>query len=406
MDFAIPERIQEILGAVRDFVKTEVYPLENEFLTRGFSAVLAEAEGKRARVRELGLWLPQIPKAYGGLGLSLLEHGLVSGELGRSPLGHYVFNCQAPDAGNMEILIEHATDAQKEKYLKPLLDGTIRSCFGMTEPDHPGSNPVWMGTTAVKDGSDYVINGRKWFASGADGAAFCVVMAVTDPDAAPHKRASMFLAPTDTPGYVLTCNTPVMGHRGEGWASHGELNFENCRVPQENRLGEEGAGFRMAQERLGPGRIHHCMRWIGICERCFEIMCEYSIKRQIAPGEPLAMKQFTAGAVAESRAEIDAARLLVLNAAWAIDHQGMKAANNLVSLVKFHTARVMMNVIDRAIQIHGGLGVTDYTPLAFFYRFERAGRIYDGPDEVHKLVVAKRILKKCAADLLGGGAIP
>jgi alkylation response protein AidB-like acyl-CoA dehydrogenase len=399
MDFTIAPKFEETLAAVRRFVETELYPLEPRFFAEGLYAITPELERKRAQIRDLGFWLPQIPAEHGGLGLSLLDHGLISSELGRSPLGHYVCNCQAPDAGNMEILMQYGNAAQQEQYLKPLLAGQIRSCFAMTEPDHPGSNPVWMGTTAVQDGADYVINGNKWFASGADGAAFAVTMAVTNPDAPPHQRATMFLVPTNTPGYHLACNTPVMGHRGEGWASHGEIRFENCRVPAENMLGEEGGGFRIAQERLGPGRIHHCMRWLGICERCFEILCDYAIKRQIAPGEPLAFKQFVHGWIADSRAEIDAARLMVLRAAWTIDQRGMKEARNFVSEIKFFVANVMMKVIDRAVQAHGGLGVTDYTPLAFFYRFERAGRIYDGPDEVHKLVIAKRILKRRAAGL-------
>ena len=232
----------------------------------------------------------------------------------------------------------------------------------------------------------------------------CVVMAITDPEAPRHERASMFLVPADTAGFTVVCNTPVMGHRGEGWMSHGEIRLEDCRVPGENVLGPPGAGFRIAQERLGPGRIHHCMRWLGICERSFELLCTYALRRQIAPDRPLAFQQFVHGWIAESRAEIDAARLLVLQAAWTIDKKGMKEASELISLIKFHTANAMMSVIDRAIQAHGALGVTDYTPLSFFYRFERAGRIYDGPDEVHKTVVAKRILKKFAGSLLAGGA--
>jgi alkylation response protein AidB-like acyl-CoA dehydrogenase len=403
MDFAISKETERLLSTVREFMETEVYPIEKDFLVSGFGAVLPLLEEKRARVKELGFWLPQIAKAHGGLGLSLMEHGLVSAELGRSFLGHYLSNCQAPDAGNMEILLQYGTDEQQKQYLEPLLAGKIRSCFGMTEPDHPGSNPTWMGTRAIPCEGGFEITGNKWFATGADGASFCVVMAITNPDAPRHERASMFLVPADTPGFEVTCNTPVMGHSGEGWMSHGELRLDQCRVPKENMLGPEGAGFLIAQERLGPGRIHHCMRWLGICERCFQLLCEYAVKRQVAPGRPLATQQFVHGWIAESRAEIDAARLLVLRAAWTIDHEGLKAAQDQVSLIKFYTANVMMRVIDRAIQAHGGLGVTDYTPLSFFYRFERAGRIYDGPDEVHKMVVAKRILKRYAGGLMGGG---
>ncbi len=393
MDFSLSAEMEDLQGRVRRFIEEEVYPVERTFLLEGFGAVEPECERLRHRAREQGFWLPPIPREYGGMGLGLVDHGLVSAELGRSPLGHYVCNAQAPDAGNMEILIRYATDAQKARFLQPLLEGRIRSCFSMTEPEHAGSNPVWMSTTAVRDGDHYVINGHKWFTTAADGAAFAVTMAVTDPDASSHERASMFLVPTDTPGFRLECNTPVMGHRGEGWHSHGEIRYKDCRVPAENLLGPLGAGFVIAQERLGPGRIHHCMRWLGICERCFDLMCDRAWEREVAPGDPLAGKQFILGWIAESRASIDAARLLVLRTAWRIEREGARAARDDVSLIKFHVAQVMMDVIDRAVQVHGGLGVTDYTPLAFFWRNERAGRIYDGPDEVHKLVAARRALK-------------
>jgi alkylation response protein AidB-like acyl-CoA dehydrogenase len=394
MDFSISEKMQTMLATIRDFMKREVYPLEGELRSKPFSALVPELRKKREHVKQLGLWTPQIPKEYGGVGLSVLEHALVSQELGRCPLGHYVFNCQAPDAGNMEILIEFGAEKQKEKFLKPLLDGQIRSCFAMTEPEYAGSNPVWLGTTAVKDGSDYVINGHKWFASSADGAAFAITMAVTNPEAEPHKRASMIIVPTNTPGFNLVRNISVMGHSGDDWASHAELIYENCRVPQENLLGAEGAGFALAQARLGPGRIHHCMRWIGICERSFDIMCERAATRNLAPGEKLGAKQTIQNWIAESRADINAARLMVLHAAWHIDNLGTKGAREEISLIKFFVANVMMKVVDRAIQVHGGLGVTDDTVLASFYRGERGARIYDGPDEVHKSVVARRILQR------------
>jgi alkylation response protein AidB-like acyl-CoA dehydrogenase len=394
MDFSISDKMQALLAQVREFVEEELFPLESVYLREGFGPLWATLDEKRAKARTLGLAIPQIEKEYGGMGLSVLEHGLVSAELGRSPMGHYVFNCQAPDAGNMEILIKYGTDEQKERFLKPLLAGEIRSCFGMTEPEYPGSNPVWMGTSAVKVGEDYVINGRKWWATGADGAKFAIVMAVTNPEAPLHLRASQILVPIDTPGCRIDTITPFMGHRGEGWACHGELAFEDCRVPQSHLLGPEGAGFLIAQERLGPGRIHHCMRWIGVCERSFELMCRYANRRQVAPDRPLSSRQFVQGWVAESRAEIDAARLMVLHAAWTSDKVGPKEARDQVSLIKFTVANTMMRVIDRAIQVHGGLGVSDYTPLSLFYRTERAGRIYDGADEVHKISVAKRILRR------------
>lgn len=393
MDFAIPDRMQALLHDIRQFLETEVYPLEKPFLVDGFAAVLPQLEALRTKVKARGWWLPQIPRELGGMGLSLVEHGLLGAELGRSPLGHYLFNCQAPDSGNMEVLIQYGAIAQQKRFLEPLLAGEIRSCFSMTEPEHAGSNPVWMSTTAIKDGGDYIISGHKWFSSSADGADFSVVMAVTDPEAPKHERASMILVPLDTPGFTLVENTSVMGHRGEGWASHGEVRFDECRVPQSNLLGKEGQGFLIAQQRLGPGRIHHCMRWLGVCERSFDLMCDYGLKREVAPGEPLATKQFVLGWIAESRAAIDMARLLVLETAWKIDNQGTKEAREAISLIKFTVAKVMQEVVDTAIQVHGGLGVTDNTPLSYFYRHERAARIYDGPDEVHKIVVAKRMLK-------------
>ncbi len=396
MDFSVSERMQQVIRGVRAFIDEELIPLEREYLTTGFGEIKALLREKRVKVKQLGLWLPQIDREYGGMGLSTLEHGLVSAELGRSPLGHYTFNCQAPDAGNMEILIKYGTEEQKERYLKPLLAGDIRSCFSMTEPDYPGSNPVWMGTTAIRDGDSWVVNGTKWFSTGADGSSFAIVMAITNPDAPRHFRASQILVPIDTPGVTIEENTPSMGTRGEDWASHSRIRYEDVRVPLDNLLGPEGAGFLIAQDRLGPGRIHHCMRWIGICERSFELMCRYALKRHVTPDHTLADQQIVRAWIAESRAEINAARLAVLHAAACIDQHGAKEARVEISLIKFHTAGVLMRVIDRAIQVHGGLGTTDYTPLALFFRNERAGRIYDGPDEVHKLHAAKHILAQFA----------
>jgi alkylation response protein AidB-like acyl-CoA dehydrogenase len=392
MDFAISPNTQEILARMRQFVEQELYPLEPEARARGFKAMVPQLRAKRRKVREMGLWCPQMPKEHGGMGLTLLEHGLVSEVLGRTTLGHYCFNCQAPDAGNMEILAQFGTDEQKKKWLQPLVEGEIRSCFSMTEPDRPGSNPTWMDTTAVKHGSDWVINGRKWFTSSYDGAAFAIVMAVTNPDAPPHQRASQIIVPIGTPGFRFVRNIPLMGHEGDDYDSHAEVIYENCRVPQANLLGAEGAGFVIAQERLGPGRIHHCMRWIGICERSFDLMCRRAAGRELAPGKPLGTQQIIQQWIAESRAEINAARLMVLEAAWKIGNVGMSEAREEISCIKFFVADVLLKVIDRAIQIHGAMGITDDTPLATFLRNERGARIYDGADEVHKIVVAKRVL--------------
>ncbi len=394
MDFSIDDKLHKTLTEIRDFVRAELYPLEHEFLEHPFRELLPRLQDKRAMVQARGWWAPSIPREYGGAGYSLLEFAHISEELGRSLLGYYVFNAQAPDVGNMELLMLFGSPEQKRMYLLPLVRGEIRSCYAMTEPDYAGSNPVWLGTTATKDGDDFVINGRKWFTSSADGAAFAVVMAITNPDAPkPHQRASQIIVPTNTPGYRLVRNTPVMGHPGEDWASHGELTFENCRVPRSYLLGPEGEGFILAQARLGPGRIYHCMRWIGICERALEMMCARAAARELAPGEPLASKQLIQSMLAESRAEINAARLMVLEAAWKIDREGARAARVEISTIKFFVANVLQRVLDRAIQIHGGLGLTDYTPLAFWYREERAARIYDGADEVHKTVVARHLLK-------------
>jgi acyl-CoA dehydrogenase len=389
-----PFELTKALATIREFVEEEIIPLEPLLLNHEYDTLMERLAEKRQIAKSLGFWLPQIPKEYGGMGLTLVEHGQVSEILGRSLLGHYALNCQAPDAGNMEILTEHATPEQKEKYLTPLLAGNIRSCFSMTEPENPGSNPTWMSTTAVKDGDDYVINGHKWFSTGADGAAFAIVMVITDPHAEKYKRASQIIVPTDTQGFQLIRKTSVMGERGAGWMSHCEIAYDNVRVSQGNLLGPEGSGFTIAQERLGPGRIHHCMRWIGICERTFDLMCEQAVRREVAPGHPLAEQQTIQNWVAESRAEINAARLMVLDTARKIDQQGQYAAREDVGLIKFHVAGVLQRVLDRALQTHGALGMTDETPIAFWFRHERAARIYDGPDEVHKRSVAQRILQK------------
>ncbi|MGQ0428569.1 MAG: acyl-CoA dehydrogenase family protein [Gammaproteobacteria bacterium] len=394
MDFHLEPAKQVVVNRCREFVDRELLPLEPAFLASGFAALLPVLQGKRAEVRKLGLWGPVYPREHGGLGLDLLTHGLISEALGRCPFAHYVFGCNAPDAGNVELLHEFATPAQKQRWLEPLVAGSVRSCFGMTEPGNSGANPLMLETRAVQDGGAWVLTGRKWFATGADGAAFCIVMAVTDPDAPPHGRASMFIVPTDAPGYRLTRNTPVMGHAGADLFSHGELEFEGCHLPGDHLLGPRGEGFRLAQSRLGPGRIHHCMRWLGICDRAHELMVARAATRVIAAdGRRLGESDIVRAWIAECAAEIRAARLLVLHAAWRIGEAGASAARDDIAMIKFHVAGVLQRVLDRAIQVHGGLGVTDYTLLAWFYREERAARIYDGPDEVHKIAVAKHLLK-------------
>ncbi len=397
MDFSNSAKIQTIVVMINEFVEAELIPLEPEFLASEYEDILPKLREKQELVKKMELWAPNFPVECGGMGLSLLEHGLVSEALGRSPLGHFVFWCQAPDAGNVEILHDHGTEEQKQRYLNPLVRGEIRSCFAMTEVDMPGSNPVMLETTAIKDGNDYVINGHKWYTTAADGAEFAITMAVTNPEASTYRQASMIIVPTSTPGFNLVRNIPVMGHEGSGYFSHGEILFESCRIPQQNLLGAEGQGFVMAQDRLGPGRIHHCMRWLGICQRAFDLMCKRANERVISPsGKTLGHQQTIQNWIAESAAELQAARLLTLNSAWQIDNNGAAAARDSISTIKFTVANTMNKIVDRALQVHGGLGMTDDTILAYFYRHERAARIYDGADEVHKSSVAKRILKNLA----------
>ena len=394
MDFSTSDKMKLIVEMITEFVDRELIPLEPEFFVKDFSEMLPQLKEKQDQVKQMELWAPNFPTECGGMGLSLLEHGLVSEALGRSPLGHYVFWCQAPDAGNVEILHRHGTAAQRARFLDPLVRGNIRSCFSMTEVEMPGSNPVMLETTAEEDGDHWVINGHKWYTTAADGSDFAIVMAVTDPDAPIYARASMILVPTETPGFNLVRNIPVMGHCGDDYASHGEIRYENCRVPKENLLGQRGHGFIIAQERLGPGRIHHCMRWLGIASRAFDLLCQRANERVIHPsGKTLATRQTVQNWVAESAAELASARLLTLNAAWQIDNVGAAAARDAVSMIKFTVANTMNRIVDRALQVHGGLGMTDDTVLAYFYRHERAARIYDGADEVHKTALAKRILR-------------
>lgn len=390
--------MKDYLNQYRTLVHDELIPLEPLLLNHKYNELESKISALRIRAKEMGLWAPYLPKEDGGMGMHFLDFAPVSEILGATPLGHYTFNCQAPDIGNIELLTMFGNEQQKETYLKPLMAGEIRSCIGMVEPDRPGSNPTWLDTTAVLDGDEWVINGRKWFTSCVDGASFCIVMAVTNPEAdSRHQRASMIIVPTDSPGFDHVRNIPIMGEEGQGFFSHGEVQYTDVRVPKDNIIQNPGDGFRLAQERLGPGRIHHCMRWIGICERSLDLMCRRTLDREVMPGATLADQPAIRSWIAESRAEIDSSRLLVLACAKKIDEEGAQASRAEISMIKFHVAKVMMDVLDRAIQAHGALGITDDIPLSFWYRHERGARIYDGPDEVHKLAAAKRILKKYGA---------
>jgi alkylation response protein AidB-like acyl-CoA dehydrogenase len=377
---------------VRAFMEEHVYPNEAA-LAREDDAADALMEQLRARAKAAGIWAPHLPEEAGGTGSGFLEYVLLNEEIGRSTWAQLIFNCQAPDAGNGEILHLFGTEEQKRRFLRPLVEGTARSFFSMTEPDVSGADPTALRTTAVLDGDEWVIDGHKWFSSSAEGAAFGIVMAVTDPDAEPHRRMSQILVPTETPGYELIRAIPVLGHAGRGWSTHCEVRYTDVRVPRENVLGEPGDGFRIAQKRLGPGRIHHVMRWLGQMQRAFELMCSYALEREVGGG-PLADRQTVQNWIADSAAEIQACRLLTLDAARKLDEGG--EARVEVSLIKFYAARVLNEVIDRAVQVHGARGLTDETPLGHMYAMARGARIYDGPDEVHRMVVARRILKTFA----------
>ncbi len=393
-------RLAELLPHVKSFVKSELLPLEAGHHSRSAEETYKLLDEKREKVKVAGLWGLHIPKNEGGLGLTLCEFGQISEALAQTPFyGHYTFNCQAPDIGNMELLSKFGSSDQKEKLLHPLLEGKIRSCFAMTEPEFAGSNPTRLATTAVRKGDKYVLNGHKWFTSSYEGASFAIAMVVTNPEAPKHKRASMVVVPTNTPGFKHIRKIPIFGEAGGGWASHSEVRFENCEVPTSNLIGEEGSGFKLAQERLGPGRIHHGMRWIGIAEKALDLMCKRAIFREIEDGVVLGEKQFIQGFIAESRVEIDAARMLVLRTAANIDSEGAAAMRYQISGIKFYAANMVLRVLDRAIQMHGALGLTDGTMLATIYQHERGARIWDGADEVHKQNLALSILKEYGLDL-------
>jgi acyl-CoA dehydrogenase len=347
----------------------------------------------KEKARSIGLWNLFLPDKEHGAGLTNLEYAPLCEIMGRSSIAPRVFNCAAPDTGNMEILAEFGTPEQKKKFLQPCLDGKVRTCFSMTEPEVSSADPTQLATLAKRDGDEYVINGLKWFTSGAIGAEFAIVMAVTDPEAPPHQRASRILGPTSTPGFNIVRSVSVMGHSGGG--GHCEVRYEDCRVPVSNRLGDEGSGFAIAQARLGPGRIHHCMRCIGGAQRAYEIMVHHAANRTVR-GVPLGEKQFVQEFIATSKMEIEQARLMTLKTAWMMDTVGKKEARQEISMIKVIAANLMMNVCDRAIQTMGALGVSDDTPVAAMWRNGRSLRIADGPDEVHKMVIARRELGKYA----------
>ena len=385
-DFTMTPEIREMRQKVRAFMDEHIYPNEG-FLTEGEDKALALMQELRGKVKKMGMWAPHLPAEAGGMGIGFMSYVFMNEILGRSVFAPFAFGSQAPDSGNAEILWHFGTEEQKERWLKPLVDGDTRSCFSMTEPEVAGSDPTLLQTKGVRDGDDWVINGHKWFISGAMGSSFSIVMCVTEQEGHVYRRMSQIIVPADTPGFEIVRNVPVMG---ETLGNHCEIRYTDCRVPVTNTLGNPGDGFMIAQRRLGPGRIHHCMRWLGQSQRALDLMCRRALERE-AFGSTLARKQTVQNWIADSVAEIQAARLLTLHAAHKID-QGDEARVE-ISLIKFWGAKVLHDVIDRAIQVHGALGVSDDTPLESMYRQARSARIYDGPDEVHRMVVARRVLR-------------
>jgi acyl-CoA dehydrogenase len=394
-DFSTEPEFQAQLDWMRDFVREEIWPIEtliDELSQADLDAIYAPLQEE---VKRRGLWAAHLPPELGGQGFGQVKLGLMHEILGTSPFGPNAFGCQAPDSGNSEILALAGTPEQKERWLYPLLAGDLKSAFSMTEPHTAGSDPTQLTTRAVRDGDGWVINGHKWFSSNGSIADFLIVMAVSAPDARPHQRASMFIVPADTPGVSILRDVATMEHPQESFGKlggHAEIVYEDVRVPADALLGGEGEGFLIAQHRLGPGRIHHCMRWLGVSKRAFDMLCERSLYRY-AHGGVLADKQTIQNWIAESAAQMQAARLMTLHAAWIMDTQGAGAARKEISLIKFYGAQVLHDVIDRALQAHGSLGYSTDLPLEAMYRFARGARFYDGPDEVHRQSVARLILR-------------
>jgi len=405
MDFAFNERTEQMREELRDFVTKRVMPAE-----RALDAQLAEAENSFAfeppikeelkkEARSRGLWNLFLPDPHDGAGLTNLEYAPLAEITGWSPdLAPEAVNCAAPDTGNMELLHLFATAEQRDRWLVPLLEGEIRSCFSMTEPAVASSDASTIETRIERHGDHYVVNGRKWWSSAAmrPNCKLLVVLGVSDPDGDAHRRHSMILIPKATPGVQLVRSTSVFGYDHAAAGGHAEIVFDNVQVPADSLLGEEGNGFGMAQSRLGPGRIHHCMRLLGQGERALELMCRRALGR-VAFGKRLADQGVVQAWIAESRIDLEQARLLVLKTAWLMDTVGAKGARIEISAIKVVVPNVVQRIVDRAIQTFGAAGVSEDTPLARFYTEARYLRIGDGPDEVHKMSVARRELRKYEA---------
>jgi acyl-CoA dehydrogenase len=399
VSFEFSPKVQELRARVSAFMDEYVYPNESRFraeIAQGDRWQPTEiVETLKPRARAAGLWNLFLPESEYGAGLTNTEYAPLCEIMGRSPgFAPEVFNCSAPDTGNMEVLVRYATEAQKREWLDPLLAGAIRSCFAMTEPDVASSDATNIRSTIARDGDEYAINGRKWWISGA-GDPRCrvaIFMGRSDPDAPKHQQQSMILVPMDAPGVHIKRMLPVFGY-DDAPHGHAEIVFDNVRVPASNMLLGEGRGFEIAQGRLGPGRIHHCMRLIGVAERALEMMCA-RVKTRVAFGRTLAEQGTIRAHIAESRLEIDQARLLTLRAAHLMDTVGNKAARSEIAQIKVVAPRMALRVLDRAIQAHGAAGICDDFPLAQAWAHARTLRFADGPDEVHLEAIAKIELRK------------
>ena len=399
MDFAYSDKVNALRQRVNDFMERYIYPNEQTYRAQiaasGNPHHHAEiVDELKAKAKAEGLWNLFLPDEEYGAGLSNLEYAPLAEIMGRVGWASEVFNCAAPDTGNMEILAQFGTSEQKQQWLMPLLDGEIRSAFAMTEPDVASSDATNIQLTIQREGDEYVLNGRKWWTSGAgrERCKILIVMGKTDPtNPDRHRQQSMVLVPKNTPGVTVVRNLPVMGYVDN--ESHCEVTFENVRVPVTNLLGEEGSGFAIAQARLGPGRIHHCMRAIGVSQRALELMCQRATSR-VAFGKPLAEQGMIQEWIAQSYLEIEQARLLTLKAAWMIDTLGKKAAQNEIAMIKIVAPEVNTTVVDRAIQVFGGAGLSDDFPLASMWAHGRTLHIVDGPDEVHKRALARSVIRQ------------
>jgi acyl-CoA dehydrogenase len=398
MFFDPSPRAQELQQRLRTFMDEHVYPNEATFRlqieTGDRWQPTAIVEELKAKARAAGLWNLFLPESESGAGLTNVEYAPLCEVMGRSAMAPEVFNCSAPDTGNMEVLVRYGTPEQKAKWLEPLLAGKIRSCFAMTEPAVASSDATNISARIDRDGDHYVLNGRKWWISGAGDprCRIAIFMGKTDPSAERHKQQSMILVPMDTPGITIRRMLPVFGY-DDAPHGHAEIDFEGVRVPASNMLLGEGRGFEIAQGRLGPGRIHHCMRSIGVAERALEAMCR-RVRARVAFGKPIAEQGTIRADIAESRMEIEQARLLTMKAAHMMDTVGNKAARGELAMVKVIVPRMTQRVLDRAIQAHGGAGVSDDFPLAAAWAHTRTLRLADGPDEVHREAIARLELKK------------